>query len=283
MKMKILSSVVFSTLLFASMYSEAAGTAAANAANKPGVGGRRGPAPAGSKAGQGATASRRNLVQQRIDTARGDGLSNLTRTSGRVFSTGVQGTQVRENGDLLSSKRENEVVQDVNVTQTLINAGTNQSHKLSPIFAGLFSKDSETATTLAKVVNGTNAHLRASVLKLNEQAKKGTHQFGELMRIGGTFIASVSGLSARKSQPNQDPFKEEVSHVMANNVGDALLWVEPAPKRKFFNILADAVAGRNTHPQGVAGALVDSIQRRFQLVKEKIGEKLREINTKCRA
>lgn len=296
MKMRILSTLVFSTLLFAGMYSEARPNPNPN--NK-GVSGKRGVAPVGNQSGEGATAGRRNSVQQRIDAVRGDsnGRSGLTRRSGRVFPG--QGTSVRENGDLLRDMglarqrgpfieairdtgvlREGEVVRDVGVMRTNVNAGTNQSHRLSEAFTSILS--AETAQALARVVNGTNAHLKASVLKLNEQVKKGTHQFRESIQWAGRLIAFVSGVSTVKNPVNQDPVARELLHDMANNAGEAVAWPRE-PRNNFFAIVQSVLKNRNTHPQGLAGAFKDAVRQTFQLARDKVMEKFWEIRRECRA
>lgn len=318
MKTKILSTVIFSTLLFASMYSEA--RTASNAGNKP-PGPNKRVAPAGTQNGKGATSVRRGLIQQRTRAARSGGKAGLGAMSGRTFGQPaavgagavirngqpardmglarergpivagkapiVMARETRENGDLLRegrdmepTLREGEVVQDVSVTRTNVAAGTNQSHKLSDAFKDLFSRDEVTVQTLAEVVNGANAYLKASVLKLNEQAQKGTHQFS--VQLAGKLIAFVSGRSTVKNPTNQDPSARELLHDMANNAGEAVSWPRQ-PRSNFFAIVQKVLETRNTHPQGLAGAFRDAVRETFQLARDKVMEKFWEIRRECRA
>ena len=285
MKTKILSTVIFSTLLFAGMYSEA--RTASNAGNKPGTGGNKRVAPAGTKNGAGAAAVGRNVIQQRVRDAQSGGKAGLGAMSGRTFGqpAAVGAGAVIRNGDLLRegrdmepTLREGEVVRDVSVMRTNVAAGTNQSHKLSEAFTNLFS--SETATALGRVVNGANAYLKASVLKLNETAQRGTHQFS--VQLAGKLIAFVSGRSTVKNPTNQDPSARELLHDMANNAGEAVSWPRQ-PRSNFFAIVQKVLETRNTHPQGLAGAFKDAVRETFQLARDKVMEKFWEIRRECRA
>ena len=184
------------------------------------------------------------------------------------------------NGDLL---REGEVVRDIDVMRTDIDAGTNQSHRLNDGFKEFFSK--ETAEVLSDIVNGVNAHLKVSVLNLQKTVVKGTHQFTvqtrENVTWAGKLIVFVSGLSAKKSQANQDPLTEELLHDMANNVSDAVTWSKN-PRNNFFNIVQGVLRNGGTHKGGLAGAFKDAVRETFELAKEKVMKKFWDIRRECR-
>ena len=278
MKTKILSTVIFSVLLFAGMYSEAR---QATNVNKPGVSGNRGAAPAGKKTGQGAA----NVRVQDVSTGQARNLApreNRSQRGGNNEADLNQLLGVNKNGQRVET--EGEVVRDVNVMRTNVAAGTNQSHRLSESFASLFSF--ETAVRLARVVNGTNAPLKASVLRLNEQAQTAvqsiTVQMRESITWAGKLIAFVSGRSTVKNPSSQDPSARELLHDMANNAGEAVSWSQQ-PRSNFFAIVQKVLETRNNHPQGLAGAFRDAVSETFKLAKDKVMEKFWEIRRECRA
>ena len=310
MKMKVLSTLVFSIMFFASMYGEAkpvpVGTG--GTAVKPGTGGTKRPAPAGMRvydangltrvgplnfrdrgSADGRTGVEVSSEFRKIPSSRKGPPIAIAKDVDPMMGTSAfrEVSQEGRNEDLL---REGEVVPDIGVMRINTAAGTNKTHKLDEALTSLFS--SETKTALAEVVNGVNAHLKAAVVKLNEKVKEGTREFikqnKERLRTAGRYMVLVSGVSTLKSQANKDPFTGEIMHDVANNAVDALGW-EPQPRKRVYNIMADTVANSKTHARKAPGAFKDAVSNRFKLAKEKledttqaIREKFLEIREKCR-
>ena len=316
MKMKVLSTLVFSIMFFASMYGEAKDpvpTGTGGTAVKPSTGGTKRLVPVG-KYKQGDVSAylrfstkealrRGSVIAGRPDVVV-SGEFRKTQTSNTdvtpsfrkgppiaiaiaiakdvdpMMGTGAfrEASQEGRNGDLL---RKGEVVPDIGVMRTNIAAGTNKTHKLDEALTSLFSF--ETKTALAEVVNGVNAHLKAAVVKLNEKVKEGTREFikqnKERLRTAGRYMVLVSGVSTLKSQANKDPFTGEVMHDVANNAVDALGW-EPQPRKRVYNIMADTVANSKTHARKAPGAFKDAVSNRFKLAKEKLEDTMQAIREK---
>ena len=262
MKTKVLSTLVFSTLLFASMYSEA---------RRPKD--VKDPALRTKDTYQGAVNQFDPKAVEVTEGARRNG--EPVPGTHQFFQGRDMDRTLQFNGDLLRSSENGRgpgvAGRFTFDTSPLVSA--NQSRGLLPSFTNRLT--ASTVNGLKNIVNGPKTLLKSNLLGFQQAVVEGKAQLeAQKVKAIAYLIAKVNGTRDVRNPNNQDPGRVETVRDMLHNLEAALLtWTKGEGRLNYFGVLvrtAENLRSGKTFKESFDVALAEAMnirEERAQIAK----------------